>query len=618
MTFEAHRMPDKYPTPQTSQTFAKGKILDRKYLIEEVLGCGGMSIVYKAKHLGFDRTVALKFLTCIINEPGAVERFKREAIVLDQLKHPNIIELVGWGLLQRRPYIAMEWVDGKSLAQTLDSLPNHRLSALEATPIFLQICDALGHAHSKGVIHRDLNPSNVMLTAQRQVKLIDFGIARLTDAAGASMSTLTSTGTIIGSLPYTSPEQCTGRPPDARSDIYSMGCLMYEVLTGAPPFTSDNANTLLMQHVQEKPKHHAALDGWLGDIVMSALAKDPSARIESAERLRQLIVDQAAPQKRRISSLSLCAGLLCIISAILVVAASCAFASLCETQNRVQQLKDRYESLHNRYHDSLASAIAQCNQGADPTVNLDNALKALLLAPDTSNQETPDEYVTTIAWQVVYHTRSSLFDQLWRLGSYLLEQPELPRTLEYTKARQQLEQKEFYLAPGKRAINWELSFLEHRFHSLLNRPTPNAGTASALRFYALELSRQYHKLGRLDEEIAVLQQAVSLCENTSHRTTVGPDFGPALAELQLDLARAYVARAKTTGQADLEKARVCRDSCIATCKRWQSTLPTMTSDRVAVNLDRKSLHLHNSPKFVLELNQQVMSFQKQANALLLN
>jgi serine/threonine protein kinase len=618
MTFEVHRMADEDPAPATSQTHAQGKILDRKYLIEDVLGCGGMSIVYKAKHLGFDRTVALKFLTCIINEASAMERFKREAIVLNQLKHPNIIELVGWGFLQRRPYIAMEWVDGQSLAQTLRSHPNNRLSASEATPIFLQICDALEHAHSKGIIHRDLNPSNVMLTGQQQVKLIDFGIARLTDSAGVSMSTLISTGAIIGSLPYMSPEQCTGHPPDVRSDIYSMGCLMYEVLTGSPPFTSDNANTMLMQHVQQKPKNHAELNNWLGKIVMSALAKDPSARIESAARLRQLISDQAAPQQPRVSALQILAGLIMSISALLVIAAVYAFISLCITQNQVQQLHDKYESLHTRYHDSLANGIRQM-YFPDDLSQFENARQALIAVPNMSNQETPDDYVTIIAWETIHAARYWQLLRFWSLASYVAEQPHIPHTPEYAQARQDLEQRGLFLMWHKYGRNWPVPFLEAKFRTLLSQePSTNAGRASDLRMTAIELGRHYHALGRLNEEITVLEQALSTCEQTMHTVQVGHSFRPGIANLELNLANAYLARAKTHGTADLLQARAHRDACIASCKDWQSYLPNMINDKPVVSLNGVNAKLNGADPVAVALNEEVVQLEKQAEAMLPN
>lgn len=266
-----------------------GVVIDDRYEIESFVGKGGMSTVYKARHLHMDRLVALKFLKeGLIADNDALQRFKRESLAVSSLDHPNIVKAYGFGIAGRSPYMAMEYVQGTSLADVLKQ--EGRLSKEEALPLFEQILEALAHAHEKGVIHRDLKPSNVMLVgAERQPKLVDFGIAKILPETGQELQKLTQTGDVLGTVVYMSPEQCMASPLDSRSDLYSMGCLMYEVLDGEPPFKGDTALITIAKHLNEKPRASEYVTGDLGGAILKALEKEPIRRFQSARELNEAL-----------------------------------------------------------------------------------------------------------------------------------------------------------------------------------------------------------------------------------------------------------------------------------------------------------------------------------------
>ena len=263
-----------------------GTVVDSRYEIMHRLGSGGMADVYLAHDTQLGRDVALKVLhRRFARDTQFVERFKREAQSAASLQHPNVVGIYDRGEHEGTYYIAMEYLPGKTLRQALDEeAPLDQERAIEHA---LQILAAAGFAHRNGVVHRDFKPHNVMVGPDGRLKVTDFGIAR----AGASE--MTETGSIMGTAQYLSPEQAQGQPVDAASDIYSIGVMLYEMLTGYVPFSGDSAVAIALRHVsdpptplrQVRPDIHPALEA----VVMRALQKEPAGRFGSAEEFAAML-----------------------------------------------------------------------------------------------------------------------------------------------------------------------------------------------------------------------------------------------------------------------------------------------------------------------------------------
>ncbi|MBX9689520.1 MAG: serine/threonine-protein kinase [Candidatus Obscuribacterales bacterium] len=276
-----------------------GKILDRKYKILEMLGEGGMGSVFKGEHLFLKRPCAIKLIHRVHSaDPVALKRFKLEAEAASMLKHPNIIDIYDFGITDDElPYIVMEFLDGRSLDELLEAKRYFHYE--EAISLMLQVCDALSHAHHKKVLHRDLKPANVILgkseNGEHQVKLVDFGVAKLLPGTGRSLEKLTLSGEVFGSPLYMSPEQCMGQSLDARSDIYAFGCVMYELLTGKLPLVGDSLFQVVMKHVNEMPPSFAevapdlAVPDELEKIVMRCMEKERALRFSDMSEVRKAL-----------------------------------------------------------------------------------------------------------------------------------------------------------------------------------------------------------------------------------------------------------------------------------------------------------------------------------------
>lgn len=266
-----------------------------RYELISLLGQGGMGSVYKVKDRNLDSVFAVKVLRSdLALEQGAVKRFEQEAVAASQLTHPNLVAVYENGVTHDgEPFLVMDYVSGENLSQLMSR--DGYLSASRAIEIFIQLSDAIAHAHSKGVIHRDLKPSNVLVTKTENgadfVKIVDFGIAKVLPASDKDAATLTQTGELFGSPLYMSPEQCLGDRLDLRSDIYSIGCLMYEAVTGKPPFTGSNPIKIIFKHVNEPPppirKPLSGHDVPIGleAIILKCLEKSPDNRYQSAPEL---------------------------------------------------------------------------------------------------------------------------------------------------------------------------------------------------------------------------------------------------------------------------------------------------------------------------------------------
>ena len=269
-----------------------GLLLGNRYRLAEVIGRGGMAEVWRAKDTRLDREVAVKRLRVdLASDPVFQARFQREAQSAASLNHPNIVSVYDTGReLDERsgveiPFIVMELVSGHTLRDILRD--GRRILPSKALEFTMGVLDALGYSHRMGIIHRDIKPANAMITANGQIKVMDFGVAR---AVADTSATMTQTAAVIGTAQYLSPEQARGETVDSRSDIYSTGCLLYELLTGRPPFIGDSPVSVAYQHVRETPVLPSKIDPEISPaidaLVMKALAKDPADRYQSAKEMR--------------------------------------------------------------------------------------------------------------------------------------------------------------------------------------------------------------------------------------------------------------------------------------------------------------------------------------------
>jgi eukaryotic-like serine/threonine-protein kinase len=263
-----------------TDAFRPDEIVNQRYRVLRKLGAGGMADVYLCEDLSLGRRVALKVLSSrFVHDAQFVERFRREAKAAAGLNHPNLVAIYDWGELDGTYYIVMEYVEGETLKELVRR--RGRLSGNEALDIALGLLAAVGYAHRHGVVHRDIKAQNILIDRSGTAKVTDFGIARAGDPG------MTQAGSILGTAQYLAPEQARGGPVDERSDLYSVGIVLYEMLTGAVPFSGDTAVTVAMKHVSEVPSEPAELvQGMpftLNQIVMKALAKDPGLRYQTAE-----------------------------------------------------------------------------------------------------------------------------------------------------------------------------------------------------------------------------------------------------------------------------------------------------------------------------------------------
>lgn len=276
--------------------FKSGDCLSEKYEFLESVGSGGMGIIYKAKHLGLNKMVAIKLLHPYLLNPETIMRFQREARTASNLRHPNLITVQDIGATDDgQPFMVMDFVSGQSLSELIKE--KGRLTVEETLSIFLQICSGLAYAHKENILHRDLKPSNVMLVkdehGEYHAKILDFGIAKVLEDGDKQASTLTRTGDVFGSPLYMSPEQGAGNKLDRRSDCYSLGCMLFESLTGTTPFIGKSIIETLMLHSQQKPPtlKEATLGSEFPEafekLVQKLLQKAPDDRYQSVLEIRE-------------------------------------------------------------------------------------------------------------------------------------------------------------------------------------------------------------------------------------------------------------------------------------------------------------------------------------------
>lgn len=279
-----------------TKVYSTGDIVDNSYRLLSLLGTGGMGVVFHCQHLILGKEYALKLLAADKLSAESWSRFQSEAKALARLHHPGVVGIHNMGIdAQECPYYVMDLLEGQSLSQIVKD--NRRLPVTRALPIFIQLADALDSAHQQGIIHRDIKPSNVMVLQEKngdKVKLVDFGIARLSNRGVGSAfdsQNKTAAGTVFGTPYYMSPEQSLGKPVDHRSDIYSLGCALFEALTGVPPFCGGNAfETILMHQTNEAPSLNSVypegkFSSSLENAVAKMLKKDVEERYQSMKQV---------------------------------------------------------------------------------------------------------------------------------------------------------------------------------------------------------------------------------------------------------------------------------------------------------------------------------------------
>ena len=269
-----------------------------RYQVERVLGRGAMGVIYQAHDPVIGREVAIKLIRANLIDGEEREdylaRFRREAQAAGRCMHPNIVAIYDFALHEGDPFLAMEYVEGANLADVLRE--RGRFAQDDAIAVTLQMLEALGAAHAIGVVHRDVKPANVLLLPDNRVKMTDFGIARF------DSSEMTQVGTMIGTPSYMSPEQCRGQDVDARSDLFAVGAVLYEMLSGARAFGGRDANKVMYRLLNEEPADIDAMAGGLAPLLRRVLAKTPDRRFGSAHEmaaaLRSALVPGGLPEVR--------------------------------------------------------------------------------------------------------------------------------------------------------------------------------------------------------------------------------------------------------------------------------------------------------------------------------
>jgi serine/threonine-protein kinase len=362
------------------------ELLNNRYALGEMIGTGGMADVYIGDDTRLNRKVAIKVLRRdLARDPSFVARFKKEALAAGGLNHSGIVAVYDSGDENNSPYIVMELISGQTLRQVMQQglIPQGR--ALEIIEGILQ---ALEYSHKEGIVHRDIKPGNIMITDSGDIKVMDFGIARATDDIGATM---TNTWNVIGTAQYLSPEQATGELADGRSDLYSLGCLMYELLTGRPPFTGDTPVSIAYQHVsspitpasQVKPGLSTDIDRML-EVVLS---KDPNNRYQDAGAMLADLqrVIKGEPVTTKIQKIfprrKLLSAITAVVAAVVLVGAGVFFSggntALYPVPNVVGLTEAEARALLSDFNVNVSSA-------PDPRIPINRVASQIPLATSTA------------------------------------------------------------------------------------------------------------------------------------------------------------------------------------------------------------------------------------------
>jgi serine/threonine protein kinase len=354
------------------------RTLGNRYEVGELIGAGGMADVFQGRDSRLSRPVAIKILRSdLARDPAFLARFRREAQAAAGLNHPAIVsvydtgeEATAGGVL---PYIVMEQVNGKTIREVIRS--GERLPFGRAISVIRGILEALEYSHRNGIVHRDIKPANVMLTAAGDVKVMDFGIARALDDASA---TVTHAWTVVGTANYLSPEQARGEVADSRSDIYSVGCLLYELLTGRPPFLGDTPVAIAYQHVSAEflpvSELNEELPVGIDNIISGALSKDPLARYQSASEMLDDInrLDRGEEVQKKISNpkrRNLLIG--AIVAALVLIASGSYLISQIPAPISLVTLADVSGLTETQARETLSGFAVVVNRAPDPRVPAD-------------------------------------------------------------------------------------------------------------------------------------------------------------------------------------------------------------------------------------------------------
>jgi len=266
-------------------------LIKNRYRIIELLGEGGMAFVFKAKDEQLERFVAIKTLKpSYLENENFVTRFKREAQTAANLNHPNIVQIFDWGVEENEPYFVMEFIEGTTLSTVISK--NKKIKINDVLHIGVQVSSALQAAHESNLVHRDIKPGNIMITPNGRIKVTDFGIVSIQNED----SDMTKSGTILGTANYISPEQAQGSSVSSKSDLYSLGIVMYEMLSGRTPFIGETPISIATQHLTEKPRplieFVEKIPSGIDKIILKLLNKKPESRFKSAEDLRAALIQQ--------------------------------------------------------------------------------------------------------------------------------------------------------------------------------------------------------------------------------------------------------------------------------------------------------------------------------------
>ena len=276
---------------QEQRDFYIGKILEDRYEIEAFIGEGGVGAVYKAKHLLMNKTVAVKFLVpSLVKDQRAFKRFKTEAEITCNLSHQNIVTVREYGISDGNPFLVMDFIEGQTLRDFMSS--GQKPAENRIIDWILQVTEALEYAHSVKVIHRDIKPGNIVIEdggPTETVKILDFGIAKLVESENLETTGATRTGELFGTPTYMSPEQCRGGEIDTRSDIYSIGCVLYELASGKPPFEAQSALEIFVHHTSEPvpPIESQNISKSFKQVIYKCLMKNPDDRYQDVEELKR-------------------------------------------------------------------------------------------------------------------------------------------------------------------------------------------------------------------------------------------------------------------------------------------------------------------------------------------
>ena len=269
-----------------------GKVIENRYEIQSLIGQGGIGNVYKANHVHLKKTIAIKFLAPhLVGNKRALERFNKEAHITCNLSHPNIVNVREYGITQGRPFLVMDYVEGRSLKDHIEANLDSDLDEKKAIRWFLPILEAIQYAHDKGIVHRDIKPANIIVESDEpdsNLKILDFGIAKMIEFDTSTNNGITRTGEWFGTPSYMSPEQCHGEDITSASDIYSIGCVLFEIFEGCPPFTGKSALEIFVKHNSEKApsiKSKKASNS-IKTIIGKCLEKEKEDRYQTARELK--------------------------------------------------------------------------------------------------------------------------------------------------------------------------------------------------------------------------------------------------------------------------------------------------------------------------------------------